>query len=222
MRLLTPSNWELAPTEAMRWQRELASLVRLEDRASSFRLIAGVDVAAGRFGKSGRVAVLVWDSGTERIVDRVLIEAPIRQPYIPGLLALREGPLIEAALEQLGTEPDLFMFDGHGIAHPRGLGIAAHIGVLLDRPSIGIGKSPLFGEGAEPGLEPRASTELRHPEGHLVGYVLRSRSGSKPIWVSPGNRISPAGALTVVKACLRGHRLPEPVHLADRLSKERS
>lgn len=182
-------------------------------------MVAGVDLALGRFAKEGRVAVVVWDRAGGSVIERIALELPLTLPYIPGLLAFREGPLVEEALGRLRSEPDVLLFDGQGIAHPRGLGIAAHVGVLLDRPTIGIGKTRLYGNFTEPGPNPGDASPLTARDGEQIGVVLRSRAGSKPLFVSPGNHVSPETAARVVMDCLRGHRLPEPVHLADRLSK---
>ncbi|HYE79775.1 MAG TPA: endonuclease V, partial [bacterium] len=159
---------------------------------------------------------------TGEVLEEVVARAPIRFPYVPGLLAFREGPLVEAALRQVRTEPDLLLFDGQGIAHPRGLGIAAHLGVLLDRPSIGIGKSRLTGYAEEPGPHPGNRSPLLLRDGRVIGTLLRTTARSKPVYVSPGNHVSPERAADLVMACVRGHRLPEPVHLADKLSKDRT
>lgn len=214
-----PSHWDLSPKEAVAFQRELAPLVSLEDRLARWDLVAGVDLALGRFDREGRAAVVVWNRLDGAVVEQVSLELPLTLPYIPGLLAFREGPLVEEALKQLRSEPDVLLFDGQGIAHPRGLGIAAHVGVLLDRPTIGIGKTRLFGTFTEPGPNPGDRSPLHAPDGEQIGVVLRSRAGSRPLFVSPGNHVSPETAARVVLDCLRGHRLPEPVYLADKLSK---
>jgi deoxyribonuclease V len=214
-----PAKWSLTPTEAVAWQRELAPLVSLVDQPGDFRLIAGVDLALGRFAKEGRAAALVWDRESGEVVEYATVERPIPLPYIPGLLAFREGPLIEEALAQIQSAPDVILVDGHGIVHPRRFGIGAHIGVLADCVTIGIGKTPFFGTTADPGAIPGDHTPILAPEGELIGYTLRSRAGSKPIFVSPGHHVSPQRAVEIVMACMGGHRLPEPLHLADRLSK---
>src|SRR5262249_634538 len=138
------------------------------------------------------------------------------------LLALREGPLIEEALLQLRAEPDVLLMDGHGIAHPRGCGITSQVGVLLDRPTIGVAKSRLWGQPRQPGPPPRAPEPLLAPDASQTGVALRTRAGSKPLYISPGNHVSLQRAAEIVLACVRGHRLPEPTHIADRLSKERT
>lgn len=213
--------WDVSIPEAIRIQEELAHLLRLEDAVRSPELVLGLDIAAGRPGEPGRAAAVVWRRSDGAVVEQVVHEGAIRFPYVPGLLAFREGPLAEAALRRIRTEPDLVMVDGHGIAHPRRMGIAAHLGVLLDRPTIGVAKSRLFGRAEEPGPNPGDRAPLRAPDGTPIGAVLRTRAGSRPVYVSPGHRVSVERAPELVMACVRGHRLPEPTHLADRLSRER-
>lgn len=210
------------PARAFALQRELASHVSLEDRLTSPpRLVAAMDLALGRMEAHGRAAVVVWRTEDRAVVEQVAVERPIRMPYIPGLLAFREGAVVQAALDEVCSEPDLLLVDGQGIAHPRGLGIAAHLGVLLDLPTIGVAKSRPYGQAEEPGPNAGDQTPLLAPDGRQIGVVLRTRPGSKPLYVSPGHHVSPIVAAVLVRACLRGHRLPEPVFLADRLSKAR-
>lgn len=213
--------WDLPPTEAIALQRELAGYVRLEDRLDQIELVAGVDMALGRFAETGRAAVVVWRVSDGAVVEQIALELPITLPYIPGLLAFREGPLVEAALRQIQSEPDVVMFDGQGIAHPRRLGIAAHLGVLLDRPTLGVGKTRLFGRADEPGPESGNRTPLRAPDGEQIGVFLRTSRRGNPLYVSPGQYLTPDTAADIVMTCVRGHRLPEPIFLADRLSKDR-
>jgi deoxyribonuclease V len=213
--------WDLPPTQAIALQRELAAHVRLEDRLTGFKLVAGVDMALGRFAETGRAAVVVWRVSDGAVVEQVALELPITLPYIPGLLAFREGPLVEAALRQIRSEPDLVMVDGQGIAHPRRMGIAAHLGVLLGRPTLGVGKTRLFGRADEPGPETGDRSPLIAPDGEQIGVFLRTSRRGNPVYVSPGHLITPDTAGEAVMTCVRGHRLPEPIFLADRLSKDR-
>jgi deoxyribonuclease V len=218
---LQEPRWDLPPTEAIARQRELAGQVCLEDRVSRIELVAGVDMALGRFAETGRAAVVVWRRSDATVVEQVALELPITLPYIPGLLAFREGPLVEAALRQVRSEPDVIMVDGQGIAHPRRMGIAAHLGVLLGRPTLGVGKTRLFGRADEPGPELGDRTPLLAPDGEQIGVFLRTSRRGNPVYVSPGQFFTPETAAEVVMQCVRGHRLPEPIFLADRLSKDR-
>ncbi|HEU4752119.1 MAG TPA: endonuclease V [Armatimonadota bacterium] len=221
MEFARKGRWEVTPAEAFAIQRELAGEVSLEDQLGAVELVGAVDLAVGRVGELGRAAAVVWRPDTGEVVESVAIEQPLRMPYIPGLLAFREGPLLEEVLRQVESEPDVLLLDGQGIAHPRGCGIACQFGVLLDRPTIGVAKSRLFGTAAEPGPLPGDRVPLLDPRGREIGTVLRTRERSKPLWVSPGSHVSPERAAEVVLSCVRGHRLPEPLWLADRLSKER-
>jgi deoxyribonuclease V len=150
-----------------------------------------------------------------------LVEEPVRYPYIPGLLSFREAPAVIAALEGLSEPPDLIMVDGQGRAHPRRFGIACHLGLLLDRPALGCAKSRLIGDYDEPPPEPGAWTPLTH-HGEVIGAVVRTRAGVKPLFVSVGHRVSLETAVALVLACARGLRLPEPTRLADQLASGRT
>ncbi|MGV3724274.1 MAG: endonuclease V [Actinomycetota bacterium] len=213
--------WDLTPTEAVALQREWASKVLLEDPPKPPELIAGVDMALGRFDSTGRAAVVVWRVPDGAVVEEVALELPLTMPYVPGLLAFREGPLVMEALRQLESEPDLIMVDGQGIAHPRRCGIGALLGVLLNRPTIGVGKTRLYGRAEGPGLAAGDRTPLLAPDGSQLGVLLRTHKRGRPLYVSPGHRITPETAGNLVMSCVRGHRLPEPIYLADKLSKTR-
>jgi deoxyribonuclease V len=219
VRFVRDFDWNLSTKEAASVQRALAAEVRLEDRVARLDLVAGVDLAIGRFADTGRIAVVLWRPADGAVVESIALELPLTMPYVPGLLAFREGPLIQAALEQVRGEPDVLLFDGQGIAHPRRCGIASQVGILLDRPTVGVAKSRLWGAAPEPGPEPGDREPLLAPDGAAIGAVLRTRRGSKPLYVSPGHLVSVERAAEIVMACVRGHRLPEPTHLADRLSK---
>lgn len=207
--------------DASALQSRLANRVELSPLPHGWRMVVGIDLAMGRHSHLGRAALVVWDRESGTVVEELTQEGPLDVPYRPGFLAYREAPLILECLERLRTPPDLLMFDGQGIAHPRGLGIAAHLGVHTGLPSVGVAKSPLFGRWELPGLEVGCSSPILAPDGRAIGSVIRSRAGGRPLWVSPGHRCTVADAEAAVLACLRGHRLPEPTHLADRLSKRR-
>lgn len=158
------------------------------------------------------------DMASLKPLESIIVTAPTSFPYIPGLLSFREAPVILQALEKLGRPPDILFIDGHGIAHPRRLGIASHIGVLTGLPAIGVAKSVLCGNYEEPGPAKGSATPLIH-KGEKIGTVLRSRDNVKPIFISPGHRIVHESAVALVLRCLTRYRLPEPVRLADKLSK---
>jgi deoxyribonuclease V len=157
------------------------------------------------------VVVVEWPSGD--VVEQVTAERPAEFPYIPGLLSFREIPALLAAFEKLRSKPDVIIYDGHGIAHPRRFGIASHLGVLLDVPTIGCAKSRLVGEHAEPGLERGAQTPLTL-DGKTIGAVVRTRTNVKPVFVSVGHRVSLRAAVRLVLDTATRYRLPEPTRLA--------
>jgi deoxyribonuclease V len=141
-------------------------------------------------------------------------------PYIPGFLSFREGPVIIKALRKLKTSPHVILFDGQGIAHPKGLGIASHIGVVLDIPTIGCAKSRLIGEYKQPGMKKGETSVLKY-QGNIVGAVVRTRDHVKPVFVSPGHRIDLKSSIDIIRACTGSYRIPEPLRQADILSKKK-
>jgi len=217
MRWALPHAWDLPVDEARGVQAWLAGQViaRTTFSPADLRTVAGADV--GFRGNWARAAVVVLSFPQLEPVESALAEAPVTFPYVPGLLAFREAPVVLQALERLGTWPDLFIFDAHGLAHPRRLGLAAHLGVILDCPSIGCAKSRLFGHSAEPGDAAGDWTPLADG-GETIGAVLRTALGSKPVYVSIGQRVDLPTAVELVRACTRGHRLPETTRYAHRLA----
>src|SRR5690554_4018419 len=224
----TLHDWNLDPTEAIALQKRLATRIEREDRLAAVRHIAGVDIGFEQGGEVTRAAVVVlaWPGeplAGVQVVEQVVHREPTRMPYIPGLLSFREVPAALAAFEGLAVLPDLVMVDGQGIAHPRRLGVASHLGLWLDLPTIGVAKSRLCGRHGEPGPERGDWTPLIDgPDDELIGAVLRSRVGVKPLFVTPGHRVSLPTALAWVVACRGRTRLPEPTKLADRLASRRS
>lgn len=213
-------DWNLAPQEAIALQKRLAGRVEREDRLAPVRHIAGVDIGFEQDGEITRAAVVVLAWPGLAVVEQSVHREPTRMPYVPGLLSFREVPATLAAFETLAVRPELVMVDGQGIAHPRRLGVAAHLGLWLDLPTIGVAKSRLCGRHKEPGPERGDWTPLVDGD-ETIGAVLRSRSGVKPVYVSPGHRISLATSLDWVVRCLGRTKLPEPTRLADRLASRR-
>jgi deoxyribonuclease V len=187
------------------------------DRLGKITSVAGVDVGFERRGRVTRAAVAVLSFPELELREQRLIRRPTQFPYVPGLLSFREVPAILAALEALDQMPDLLLCDGQGLAHPRRFGLACHLGVLTGLPSIGVAKSRLIGEHAEPGLEKGCWAPLRD-DGETIGAVLRSRRGVRPLYVSIGHRVSLETAIEYVLACTPRYRLPETTRLADRLA----
>jgi len=206
--------WDLSPQEAMELQKELASRVREEPLdLEKVDLIAGVDVSFSRGDSTGYAAVVAMEYPSFKVVEVAGIKGDLGMPYIPGLLSFREAPLILRALEKLKRTPQVILVDGNGVAHPRGLGIASHLGVLLDAATIGCAKSRLLGHHEEPGPQKGEWAPWRH-EGRLLGAVLRTRTGVKPIYVSVGHRVTLDDALELVLSCCPRYRIPEPIRAA--------
>jgi len=203
--------------EARAVQARLAGQViaRTTFSPSDLQTVAGVDV--GFEGNRARAAIVVLSFPQLNLVEWALSETPVSFPYVPGLLAFREAPAVLKALELLRVWPDLFIFDAHGLAHPRRMGLAAHLGVILDCPSIGCAKSRLCGRSAEPGEATGDWAPLQVGE-ETIGAVLRTATGRKPVYVSIGHRVDLESAIELVRACTRGHRLPETTRHAHRLA----
>lgn len=219
-------DWSLTPSQAVALQRELATRVERRDRLDPVKHIAGVDIGFEEGGTITRAAVVVlaWPPETPSsgltLVERVVHREPTRWPYIPGLLSFREVPAALGAFARLTLRPQLVMVDGQGIAHPRRLGVASHLGLWLDLPTIGVAKSRLCGRHQAVGGERGDWTSLLDGDEPL-GVVLRSRAGVKPIYVSPGHRLGIESAREWVVRCLGKTKLPEPTRLADRLASRR-
>ncbi len=217
--------WSLSPKQAIALQSQLARQLESRDRINPVRYIAGVDIGFEEGGAVTRAAVVVLQWLPEEapylpVVEQVVHREPTRMPYIPGLLSFREIPAVLGAFAKLKTQPQLVMVDGQGIAHPRRLGVAAHLGLWLDLPTIGIAKSRLTGKHAEVG-EARGDWVPLMAGQEVIGAVLRSRGNVKPVFVSPGHRLSLDTSLEWVMRCLGPTKLPEPTRLADRLASRR-
>lgn len=213
MRIARRYDWQIGTRKAMALQAELAGQISRTCDVITPRLIAGVDISLNRWTKTGKAAVVVMDFPGLEIVEVKTITDSVRFPYVPGLLTFREAPLILAACEELDSQPDIVMVDGQGIAHPRRIGLAAHLGLCLDVPSIGCAKSRLCGTYQEPGNERGDFAELSDGD-DIIGAVVRTRAGVKPVYVSIGHKIDLATSIRIVLECCRGYRLPEPTRLA--------
>ena len=209
------NNWPTTLEEARVIQEQLRAQVITEDVLGEVHTIAGVD--AGYEGELARAAIVVLAYPSLEPLDYALARRPAPFPYVPGFLSFRETPAVLAALDELRIQPDLLMCDGQGIAHPRRLGIASHIGVLTSLPSIGCAKSLLTGRHTEVPAERGAYVPLTN-KGEQIGVVLRSRTGVKPLYISIGHKISLPTAIQYVLACLTKYRLPEPTRAADGLA----
>lgn len=239
--------WDVTPAEARRIQLQLRALVELKDRLApegrgrrakrnskldirnSVRRVAGADVAfelAGRGTSQGKAiaGVILYSFPEMEEIERAWAERPLTFPYVPGLLSFRELPALLGALEKLSREPDVIFCDAQGYAHPRRFGLACHLGVLLDRPTVGCAKSRLIGEHKEPGRAAGSRVALVD-EGKTIGAVVRTRAGVKPIYVSQGHRVSLRTAIELTLGVCDGFRVPRPTreadHYVERLKRER-
>ncbi len=198
-------------------QDELRTRVETVDRLPPIHHVAGVDVGYEQGGQVTRAAVVVLTYPELQPMDSALARLPTGFPYVPGLLSFRELPAVLAAIERLQVRPDVYLCDGQGRAHPRRFGIACHLGVLLDVPTIGVAKSRLIGSHAEPPREKGGWTPLLDGA-EVIGAVLRTRAGVKPLYVSIGHRVSLDTAIRLVLACTGRYRLPETTRLAHRFA----
>jgi deoxyribonuclease V len=219
MKLAISHPWDLSVKEAMALQETLAEKVIAQTTfdPATVETVAGIDV--GFPGGQARAAVVVLSYPDLELVTHVQACTPVTFPYVPGLLAFREGPCVLAALDKLTIWPDLFIFDAQGIAHKRRLGLAAHIGVLLDWPSIGCAKSRLVGEHDEPGQDAGEWVPL-YDSGDTIGAVVRTRTAVRPLFVSVGHRVDLLTAVDWVLRCARCYRLPETTRHAHRMASK--
>lgn len=208
--------WNLSPQEALALQKKLANQVIRETKLGPVTTIAGVD-ASYRDGLA-RAAVVTLSYPDLEVIEYATATRPVAFPYVPGLLTFREGPAVLDALDKLTSTPDLLIFDGQGLAHPRRLGIASHIGLLVDIPSIGCAKSLLCGQYETPGPE-RGRFTLLTDKGETIGAVVRTQARVKPVFVSIGHRVDLPTSINYVLDCCRGYRLPETTRWADRVAR---
>jgi deoxyribonuclease V len=209
-------NWNLTPDEAARVQKELRSRLILTWDQRPVATIGGVDISIKT--ETARAAIVVLRYPELTPLEGVIADAPLVFPYIPGLLAFREGPAVLAAWNEIKNKPDLLMFDGQGIAHPRGIGIASQMGLWLERASIGVAKSRLYGRHEEVGPQRGDRADLIDKQGNVIGTVVRTREKTNPLYVSPGHLIDVEQATQFVLNCSAGYRLPEPTRWAHKVA----
>lgn len=218
--------WNVSPYEAIKLQEKLRRRIILKKNFSEVKRITGADISFSKGSNRAYAAVVIFSFPGNRRLDeaseaRRQLEILEEQhaignlsfPYIPGLLTFREGPLLIEAFKKIKIEPDVIIFDGQGIAHPKRLGLATHMGILLDKPTIGCAKSRLIGTYKEPEKKIGSHSLLRD-DGEIIGAVLRTREDVSPVFVSPGHRIDLKSSIEIVLECLRGYRLPEPTRQA--------
>jgi deoxyribonuclease V len=220
MKVPPPASWPTTVAAARAVQLALRRKVIVHDRRGAVRSVAGIDVGFSPDGGAACAAVVVLDFPALTLREQALARAPVRFPYVPGYLSFREIPAVLAALAKLRKKPDLLLCDGQGLAHPRRFGLACHLGVLTDTPSIGVAKSRLIGEPRGRLGRAKGSWVPLVDRGETVGAVLRTRTGVKPVYVSVGHRLSLATAIEYVLRCTTRYRLPETTRLAHRLASQ--
>ena len=212
MKLQHLHDWQIAPKEAIQLQAQLA--VQLIDQplnVEQIQTIAGVDVSVKN--NISKAAVVVMNMAKLRVIETQTATMPTPFPYVPGLLTFREGPVLEMAFRQLQTVPDVFLFDGMGRIHPRRIGIAAHMGLWLNHPTIGCGKTHFIGDYAIPAETKGSTSDLTH-HGEKLGVVLRTRDRVKPVYISPGHLCDIPSAIAITLRCTSKYRLPDPIRSA--------
>ncbi len=219
MKIRRLHNFDVDYNDAVRIQDDLKEMIRLDSGIGDWKFAAGADVSYSKTTNRifGAVVVLQYPEG--KVIESAVANRDAAFPYIPGLLSFREVPALLDAFERIRYEPDVIILDGQGIAHPRGLGLASHIGLFLDAPTIGCAKSRLVGEYDEPGLEKGDCSELFY-EGKIIGNVVRTRKNVKPVFVSPGHKIDLETAVRIVLDTTTRYRLPEPTRLAHALANK--
>jgi deoxyribonuclease V len=213
-------SWEVTPQEAVLIQTQLRAQVITRGRMAPPRLVAGADAAFDLRAGWVLAAVAVLTFPELEPVEAVVHRERLSFPYIPGLLSFREAPALLHAFEKVRRNPDVVFVDGHGLSHPRAAGIACHIGVCLDKATIGCAKSLLVGTYKAPGPLRGATASLRETNGRVIGAVVRTRDRVKPVFVSIGHRLSLAQAVRLTLACGKGYRIPEPTRQADLLAEQ--
>ncbi|MGH7205816.1 MAG: deoxyribonuclease V [Nitrospiraceae bacterium] len=212
-------DWNVTPPEAIKIQEQLRAKVIPHGQVKEPRLIAGADMAFDKQDEAVYAAIVVLRFPSLQIVEKVTHKDRLSFPYIPGLLSFRETPALLHAFQKLKHEPELIFVDGQGLAHPRAAGIACHLGVLLDRPTIGCAKSLLFGTYDKPNPRRGSVSYLHDRAGQVIGAVVRTKDEVQPVFVSIGHRIDLQQAIQFTLACGKGYRIPEPTRQADLLAE---
>lgn len=211
--IMTTPYDSLSPAEAVAIQNELRQQIRLKPLENPIKLIAGADISFNKYSETVYAGIVVMQFPSMQVVETVSVVDETRFPYVPGLLAFREVPALAKCWEKLAHKPNLLVLDGHGISHPRRMGIATHFGVLMQTPTMGCAKSLLTGKYEEPPNEPGAATDLIH-KGEVVAKVLRTKRNVKPVFISPGHLVTQNECMHIILQCVKGYRLPEPTRKA--------
>ncbi len=205
--------WNVPPKRAIKIQEGLRKRLRLRPPKTPFKTVAAADVSYSLADDRLYAAFLLFSFPGLNLIETASARGRVSFPYIPGLLTFREAPILLKAFSRLKIRPSLVLIDGQGIAHPRSMGIAAHLGILLDLPTVGCAKSRLFGEEAEPTPD-QGSCVLLCQEGRTVGMIVRTRTGVKPVYVSPGHKMDLDTSVEIILSLCRGYRIPEPLRQA--------
>jgi deoxyribonuclease V len=211
IKLLHP--WEVSPKRAIQIQEALRKKIRLRAPSGPWKRIAAGDVSYSRTDDRVFAAFLLFSYPELALLESVSAEGQASFPYVPGLLTFREAPILIEAFSQLPTRPELILFDGQGIAHPRSMGIAVHLGLIFDLPTIGCAKSRLIGAHEEPPARQGSCAPLIE-KGETIGMIVRTRTGVKPVYVSPGHKMDLPTSVKIVLSLCRGYRIPEPLRQA--------
>ena len=216
MRINTLHPWDVSVSEAVRIQKSLRQQIRLQALNSEVRYVAGADVSYNIDSDQFYAGVVVVNFPDLQLVEESVVIGKASFPYVPGLLSFREAPILLQVFEQLTVCPDVIIFDGQGIAHPRGIGIASHVGLFLDCPAVGCAKSKLIGIYDERLLGEKAGNvvSLQTKDHAIIGSVVRTKDRVKPVFVSPGHKTDIPSSIKLVLDCCKGFKLPEPTRLA--------
>lgn len=214
-------SWNLKPSEAMSLQLKLKSqlILNASFNLENIKLIAGADVSYSKKGNKVYGVVVVLSYPDLKVVEKASASSPATFPYIPGLLVFREGPALLEAFKKILVQPEVLMFDGHGLSHPHGIGLASHLGLLLEKPSLGVAKKILIGEIGRL-KNRRGSSAPLLKDGQEIGRALITKDGVKPVFVSVGHRMNLSSATKLALETSRGYRLPEPIRQAHLVSNQ--
>ena len=222
MKILQLHDWKVSASRAIEIQKELAPKVIKENCFGRIQYVAGIDIGFPKNKETARAAVTILNFPNLKLIEYVAIDSLTAFPYVPGLLSFREIPAVIKALKVIKTEPDILLCDGQGIAHPRKLGLASHLGLILDKPTIGVAKSRLFGSFDYIPRKKGEWTSLRNSDHEEIGAVLCTRDNIKPLYISIGHKISLQSSIEIVLKCITKYRLPETTRTAHHLASKKT
>lgn len=220
MKIKNLHRWDVTPREAIEIQRKLRKRISFSSSPKKIHLVAGTDAAFSKKGNLIHGAVCIFSFPDMKLIEERTATLPLKFPYIPGLLTFREGPVLLKCFKKIKSNPDVILFDGQGLLHPRRMGIAAHLGILLDKPTVGCAKSYLYGEFRLPANSKGAFEYVRDKNKEIIGACLRTRTDVKPVFVSIGNKTSLSKTIGIALQCVTKYRIPEPLRHAHRLAEK--